>query len=88
MVWQKSLASLRNKVYLNHKESCHENFKNIDYIKSQHNISFASFSQIILMFGLFYLMFYKNIKIYWVLGNHDINYGFLYFHSLIFIFMD
>lgn len=63
---------------------CYENFKNIDYIKSQHNISFASFSQIILMFGLFYLMFYKNIKIYWVLGNHDINYGFLYFHSLIF----
>lgn len=43
---------------------CYENFKNIDYIKSQHNISFASFSQIILMFGLFYLMFYKNIKIY------------------------
>ena len=63
---------------------CYENFKNIDYIKSQYNISFASFCQIILMFGLFYLMFYKNIKIYWVLGNHDINYGFLYFHSLIF----
>ena len=47
-------------------------------------IKYAAFSQIVLMYVLFYLMFEKNIKIYWVLGNHDLNYGFLYFHSLIF----
>lgn len=47
-------------------------------------IKYAAFSQIILMYVLFYLMFEKNIKLYLVLGNHDLNYGFLYFHSLIF----
>ena len=58
---------------------CYQELKEINYDKTYEIISFASFSQIILMFGLFYLMFYKNIKIYWVLGNHDINYGFLNF---------
>lgn len=63
---------------------CYQDLKEVNYDKTYEIISFASFFQIILMFGLFYLMFYKNIKIYWVLGNHDINYGFLYFYSLIF----
>ena len=63
---------------------CYQELKEINYDKTYEIISFASFCQIILMFGLFYLTFEKNIKIYWVLGNHDINYGFLYFHSLIF----
>lgn len=63
---------------------CYQDLKEVNYDKTYEIISFASFCQIILMFGLFYLMFYKNIKIYWALGNHDINYGFLYFHSLIF----
>ena len=86
------LADIKNIILLgdifdcfnNGVNTCYQDLKEVNYDKTYEIISFASFFQIILMFGLFYLMFYKNIKIYWVLGNHDINYGFLYFHSLIF----
>ena len=68
-----------NICYNEHYGSKYINLDNTNKI-----IKYAAFSQIILMYVLFYLMFEKNIKIYWVLGNHDLNYGFLYFHSLIF----
>lgn len=66
---------------------CYKKYYNsdeLDYNETKKIIKYAIFSQKALMYVLFYLMFKKNIKIYWVLGNHDLNYGFLYFHSLIF----
>lgn len=45
-----------------------------------YKIMFSQYNIIIFFYFILYLIYYKNFTIYWVLGDHDLSYGFLYFY--------
>lgn len=65
---------------------------NNEFIKStndlitKNKIIFAANNEIFLFYFLMMLMNVFNYNIIWVLGNHDLNYGFMYFFSFYFFF--
>lgn len=45
-----------------------------------YKIMFSQYNVILFFYFILYLIYYKNFTIYWVLGDHDLSYGFLYFY--------
>lgn len=43
-------------------------------------IAFAQNNVVVFFYFIIYLLYQKNFRIYWILGNHDLSYGFLYFY--------
>lgn len=65
---------------------------NNEFIKANTNnstenkILFAANNEILLFYFLMMLVNIFNYNIIWILGNHDLNYGFVYFFSFYFFF--
>lgn len=49
-----------------------------DLIK--YKLMFSQYNIIVFFYFILYLIYYKNFTIYWILGDHDLSYGFLYFY--------
>ena len=45
-----------------------------------YKIMFSQYNIILFFYFIIYLIYYKNFTIYWILGDHDLSYGFLYFY--------
>ena len=45
-----------------------------------YKIMFSQYNIILFFYFILYLIYYKNFTIYWILGDHDLSYGFLYFY--------
>ena len=43
-------------------------------------IAFAQYNTVVFFYYIIYLLYVRKFKIYWILGNHDLSYGFLYFY--------